>query len=498
VSGSGDTTEPVSGSTEHLDEAVAGAVRGLFGRDAVYTILWAVQLVVAAGVTPLLTRALSAPSFGTVAAATTVMQVLFVLAGFGLYPAIQRQYAAHAPSRDPAKILTFSILIAALMTGVADITGPLWSDLIHFSSYDGPVRIAVFWAGASAVTNSALSLLRSQDRLLAFSTVSLLQSVVAAVTSLLLVTTVADTAGVFLLGQLGVQAAAAAIALILTRPRLFGRGDRAMIQRALVFGVPLIPAVLSTFVLHSSDRLIIQSELGAVAVARYQIAYNYGSLPILMLSVLYTSWMPRIFSLKEGPERAVVIGASRNFLYMLLMPALIGLAVGAPIFLRLWAPPRYMPEQLLLVNAFVLISAIPYTAGLSATRALMAEGRTGFIAMAQGTAAFANVALNFLLIPTYQLVGSAASTFLAFTLLHVLLLVRARTLVPVRPPGVRLRLGLVATAAVAVVTTALPPSDYLLIRFAVILLTLAWFAAIFNKTRTGDERSSTNARQAAP
>jgi O-antigen/teichoic acid export membrane protein len=244
--------------------------------------------------------------------------------------------------------------------------------------------------------------------------------------------------------------------------------------------------------------LIIQSELGAVAVARYQIAYNYGSLPILLLSVLYTSWMPRIFSLKEGPERAAVIGASRNFLYMLLMPALLGLAVGAPVFLRLWAPPRYMPEQLLLVNAVVLISAIPYTAGLSATRALMAEGRTAFIAMAQGTAACANVALNFLLIPAYGLVGSAASTFLAFTLLQMLLLVRARTLVPVRPPRLRLRIGLGATAAATLATTALPPSDYLLIRLAVILLTLAWFAAVFNKTRARDKRPHADVRHAAP
>jgi O-antigen/teichoic acid export membrane protein len=467
-------------SSDQLDHVVAGAVRGLFGRDSVYMIMWAVQLVAAASLTPLLTRTLSASDFGIVVAATAVMEVIFVIAGFGLYSAIQRQYAMGAAGREPAQLLMVSCLAAIVLTAVADITGPYWAAHVGFGSYNGPVRIAVLWAGTSAVTYSALGLLRSQDRLLPFSIVSLLQSVVAQGTSLLLVKEIHATATVFLLGQLSVQIAAAGLALSLAPPRFFRLHDFAMVRRALAFGLPLIPAILCTVVLESADRLILKSQMGPVSVARYQVAYNVGALPMLMLGVLNTSWMPRIFALKAAHERAAVIGASRDLLYILLVPVLIGSAIGAPIILRLWAPSAYDPDGLLLVNAIVLISAIPYTAQLSSSRVLMAEGRTGFIAVAQICTAATNVALNFVLIPYYGLTGSALATLLALGLLHILMRWRARALAPIQPTGIGLVLAVAVTASLVLAFTALPTTGMAAVgRLALAALTVVWFAYTF-------------------
>ncbi|MGY1779754.1 lipopolysaccharide biosynthesis protein [Geodermatophilus sp. SYSU D01036] len=467
-----------------LDDVVSDALRGFFGRDSVYMILWGVQLVAAALVTPLMTRALAAPAFGDVVAANAVMQVAFVLAGLGLYTAIQRRYAQSGGRRDPATLLGFSIVASTGVTVCLELTGPLWAVALGFDAYSGPVRVAVLWAGASAVTNSALALLRSQDRLAAFSTVSLLQSVVAEATSLLLVIGVEPTATMFLLGQLGVQVVAMTVALVMTPPRLPRPRDRAMLGRALAFGLPLVPAVLSTFVLNSADRLMVQSELGATAVARYQVAYNVGALPMLLLGVLNTSWMPRIFSFKESHERAAVIAASRDTLYRLLMPVLVGLAAGAPLVLRIWAPPEYEPETLLMVNAVVLASAIPYTAGLSATRTLMAEGRTGYVALAQGIAGTTNVGLNLVLIPLLGLTGSAAATLVSLGVLHLLMIRRAQTLIRVTRPPTGLLVGLLATGAATLLIATVPAGTGIVARAAVVLAALAWFAFVF-LARTG-------------
>jgi O-antigen/teichoic acid export membrane protein len=471
---------PQAGSS--LDEVVAGAVAGLFGRDSLYMVLWGIQLVAAALVTPLMTRALDIPNFGTVAAANAVMQVVFVIAGFGLYPAIQRHYARGRGKHDSAKVLAIALLAAALVTSSADVTGPLWASHVGFAEYGGPVRLAVLWAGVSAVTNSGLALLRSQDRLLAFGTVSLLQSVVAEATSLALVLTVAATSSMFLVGQLCVQVVAAGVVLLLAPPHMPRLSDRRMVGSAIRFGLPLIPAVLCTFVINSADRLIIQSMLGVVAVARYQVAYNVGALPQMLLGVLNSSWMPRIFSFRVVHERAEVIAASRDLLYVLLMPALVGLAAGAPIVLRIWAPPQYDPDALLLLNAIVLVSAIPYTAALASTRTLMAEGRTGYIAVAQVIAAAANIGLNLLFIGPFGLPGSAAATLLSFMVLHLLLLARAKAVSPMRSPRRVVVLGLVATAAVVLTAAAVPVDSTIAARIVIVLLTLAWFAHVFSRT----------------
>ena len=48
--------------------------------------------------------------------------------------------------------------------------------------------------------------------------------------------------------------------------------------------------------LEASDRLVLQHYLGSAAVARYAVAYNIGAIPILLLGVLDTVWMPRVFA----------------------------------------------------------------------------------------------------------------------------------------------------------------------------------------------------------
>jgi O-antigen/teichoic acid export membrane protein len=465
--------EPVV-TAEQLDATVEHALRGLFGRDSLYLLTWALQLLVGAAVTPLVTRMMGTSEFGSIAAATAIMQVLFVVAGLGLRTAIQRHYAGPDGPAAAARLLLLTIVLAGVVTVVADSTGPLWSRYVGFESYSDTLRLAVYWAGVSAMTNAVLALLRSQDRLLAFSCVSILQSMVAAAAGLLLVL-VRPTATMFLLGQLSMQVVAAVVGLWLAPPKLLRLRDGRLARDALAYGLPLVPAVLCSFVLAAADRLVVQAELGLTAVARYQVAYNVGDLPMLLLGVLSDVWMPRIFALSAAAERDAVLAASWDALYRLLAPVMIGLSIGAPLVLRLWVPPSYRPDDLLLVTAVVIVSAVPYTAGLSARRVLLAEGRTALIAAATGVAAFANIALNLLLVPRYELVGSAAATFLSYGILYGLLLPRVRALLPTRNSPFRL-LQVAAAVVVALVAAVLPTSTtFLVLRGLVVIASILWF-----------------------
>jgi O-antigen/teichoic acid export membrane protein len=461
------------------DERVARALKGLFGRDSLYMAVWALQLVAAATLTPVITRVIGTEEFGTVAAAIAVMQVLFVIAGLGLRTAIQRHYSGPDGAEDARRLLMLTVILATLVTVVIDSTGPVWSNLLGFHSYGGALRLAVYWAGGSAVTNASLALLRSQDRLLAFSCVSVLQSVVATAAGLVLLVVVQPTATMFVLAQVVLQLTALAVALVLAPPKLLRPRDARLARTALVYALPLVPAVLSTFVLSASDRLIVQAELGLTAVARYQIAYNVGDMPMLLLGVLSVSWMPRIFALDAGGERTAVLAASRDALYRLLIPVIVGLAIGSPLVLRIWAPAEYRPNDLQLVTALVIVSAIPYTAGLSARCGLLAAGRTGMIAGATGVAAVSNIVLNLLLVPHFELVGSAVATFLSYAVLHGLLLLRMDAAGRIPRGSPRRLLEVAASAAVALAGAALPTATpYLLLRGLVVVLSVAWFLRV--------------------
>ena len=459
----------------HTDP-VSRALGGLFGRDTVYLVVWTLQLAVAAAATPIVTRILGAEEFGRVAAANAVMQVIFVIAGVGLHTAIQRWYATGNGPAAAARLLSFTIVVATSGTMIADCTGPLWSESLGFDRYGGALRLAVFWAGISAVTNASLALLRSQDRLVAFSAVSLLQSVVAEAASLLLVMLVSRTATAFVLGQLLTQGAATVLALALAPPKLLRRTDRALVSSAMRYAVPLVPAVLCTLVLATSDRLIVQFFMGETAVAHYQIAYNVGSMPIILLGVLSTTWMPRIFALGVADERARVLSASRDALSGLVAPVVIGLCLGAPLLLRIWAPPEYRPDTLLVVTALVVVSAIPYAIGLSHTRTLLAEGRTVAIAASNAVAALANVGLNLALVPRYGLAGAAGATLAAYVALQAMqgLAARAAISLPRSPPSVTVQL--LGAAAGGLLASRLPTTPgWFATRLVLAIGCLAWF-----------------------
>jgi O-antigen/teichoic acid export membrane protein len=432
--------------------AVDHHVARLFGRDSLYMLFAAVQLGAAAALTPAITRLLGPTEFGTTAAALAVMQVLFVVCGFGLQTAIQRAYETERGRETAAKLFALTIVLALTSSAVAAAPAGLWGRPLGLAGDAGSLRLAALWAGASVVTQAGLALLRSHDRLGPFVLVSLLQSLAAEAASLAMVAWREPTAERFLEGRLLAQAVAVAAVVVLVPPRAFGRHDRSLVGVALRFALPLVPAALGNFALGSADRLVLQSLLGPDAVARYQVAYNIASMPMLLLWILTTAWMPRLFALDGDEERAAVLGASRDAVYRLLMPVLTGLALGAPLLLRLWAPPSYRPEDLHLVTSVVAVAAVPFAAQLAVARALLAAGRTTAIAVTTLVASAVNIGLNFVMVPTGGLVGSAAATLVAYTVQWAMLdaVARRSTPLPATTWGLRLRLAGVGVGVTAV------------------------------------------------
>jgi O-antigen/teichoic acid export membrane protein len=456
----------------------------LFGRDSLYMVLWAVQLGCAALLTPVLTRFLGTGEFGTVAAANTVMQVLFVVGGFGLQTAIQRAYARRDGAANARRIVTLAIVLALAVTALALITAAGWARPLGLTGELPALRLAIVWAGLSAVTNASLGLLRSQDRLAAFALVSLVQSAVAEAASLGLVAFLRPGAESFLLGQVLLQAVAVAAGLVLAPPHRLRLADAPMLRAALTYALPLVPAVLGLLILSTADRLMIQAALGADAVARYQVAYNVASGPILLLGVLNTAWMPRFFALAEDGERAAVLAASRDLLYRLLVPLVSGVAIGAPFVLRVWAPPSYRPEELYWVFSLIVVAAVPFAAQLALHRALVAAGRTGVVAIAVCAAAAANLLLNLLLLPPLGLAGAALATTLAYGLLYLGLRRGAAATTPVPAPPTRLRVLIALAVLAGLAAAAVPDTPLLLVvRGALVLGTMIWFFRILSGLR---------------
>jgi O-antigen/teichoic acid export membrane protein len=482
------------GSDRHIipdaqTHPVSQAMHHLFGRDSLYMVLWVLQLVGAAAMTPAITRLLGPAQFGTVAASIAVMQVLFVIGSCGLNVALQRRFADGGGRTAAAGLLTLSLAVAVATTAVSLLTGRWWSPMLGFQGFPLAVQLAVLWAGTSAATATCLSLLRSQDRLAAFATVSFLQSVVAETVALVMLVSLHTTASAFILGELVAQCLALGAGLLLARPRLLRPTDRPLIRSGFRFGIVLIPAFLSGLLLASADRFLLQVQMGAEAVARYQVAYNIGQFPMLILLALDTTWLPRIFALEDSSDRDAVLAASRAALYRLLAPVMLGLSLGAPIVMALWAPPSFRTGDLSFVTAVVIITAAPYAAGASVTRGLLARSATGAVATASVLAVGANIALNLVLIPALGLLGAALATWLAYVLQHLLLLTFSGGRPRLRRPASSWAAHTVLGSTAALAAALLPVGTLgLAFRASLGVGCLAWLARVLWTTASGRQR----------
>ena len=432
------------------------AVRGLFGRDSVYVLLWGLQLLLAAVITPLATRLLSSAAYGRVQVATAIMQVLIIVAGIGLQSAVQRHFQRPDGPRQARKLITLALVLSASTFVIADATGPVWSSLLRLGPYDGAIRYAVGWASLTAVSDAALGLVRSRDQLRVFATISLLQSVVANGLSLLLVAAVAHTPGEFLLGQVLAQALAALLAVATTRPLAPRRSDQALLREAVRYCAGLVPAALASLGTTAAIRLVIEHDLTSTAVARYSVAYNIGTLPTILLVVLDISWMPRIFALSTPEARGSVLATSRDAVYRLLVPTTIAISVAAPLVLTAWVPPDYHVYGLTIVVAILSVSALPVAGLQASTRILLITGHTGTLASRTLLASAAGVALGAVLIPPLGIAGAAVAVLIGAALVHVLIARASARSLELARPAPRLVAELCGAAAIAGLSTLLP------------------------------------------
>jgi len=147
---------------------------------------------------------------------------------------------------------------------------------------------------------------------------------------------------------------------------------------------------------------------------------------------------------------------SRDVLFRLLIPTVLGLGFGAPLVLSVWVPGSYHPAGLVIVIVTISAGAFPVAGYISANRVLLMAGRTFPIGIGTVLAAGFNIICNIILVPLMGIEGSALSTSLAYILLLGLATLFSYRIQTLRRPGFGLLLGCAMAVAVALGCTLLP------------------------------------------
>ena len=442
------------------------ALRGMFTRDFLYLGVSVLQVLLSACVTPILTRRVGVDGYGQLALAVAAMQIIGPLLSFGLPFATQKVFAGEDGNRRARGVLA----VSAVLTGVAWLlvllAAPVWSPAIGLN-HVLDARLAASWGACFALTWTCLAMLRSKDSLRTAIVVGALQSLGAQALGVTLLYAWSPTLTSYLCGVTIGQAAAGLVGLVALRPEWAAVPTIRAHMGALRFGLPMVPQQLAVFILFAGDRIVIRHDLGSGATGRYSVAYNVGSLGVLLLVFVNQAWVPRIYSISDRVERAHLLASSRNAMNLILVPVVFGLAVAAPAVLRLWAPRSFDPSGLTLVVAVVALSTFPYGQFLANVRALMSEGMTGRAALMTLLGATVNVVLNVAMVPAFGITGSAIATVVSYGLLALLTTPPAKSGLEVPTIPVQLAAIVGSGAALALATSVLPTTAmWLVLRLA--------------------------------
>ena len=192
-----------------------------------------------------------------------------------------------------------------------------------------------------------------------------------------------------------------------------------LLKRLLKFGLPYLPAGLSSMLIQGIDRPILGKLTNLETVGIYNACYKLGIFMMLFVNMFQYAWQP--FFLQNAEEKNARDLFSKVLTYFTLASALILVLlslfidniVAIPILhgrtlidSAYWGGLSIVPVILFgyLFNGLYVI----FTAGI------YIEEKSMYIPLITGIGAAVNIGVNFLLIPVWGIMGAAFATLAAY------------------------------------------------------------------------------------
>lgn len=377
---------------------------------------------------PLYTRVFPTAEYGIFTTLTITLMVISTASQLGVNSAVVRSYYDYADKQGRARVFGTAFMLLLASSSVCALAMGLFSrDLSRLVIQSSDLGICFWLLGATLITDGIFSLytseLRAAKKSVAFSIVNIAKLLVTCIAAILFVAVL--KMGVR--GAVTANAISSAISCIAIMPVLIARCDfhysKKEASKLLRFGIPLIPMSLSAAAIASADRYFLLHMCGSAETAKaivgvYALIYNYSNLfRIGIVEPLYLVLLPQIMAVRGSSYADTFYSRILNY-YMLFSGFLILLMTVAYQYVVSRVSGHSYTGSALVVWLILLSLLFIGSTRLLGVGMTFAR-KTSFSAMFYTTAAVINIGLNFLLIPSYQMMGAAIATVSSAAILPV-------------------------------------------------------------------------------
>jgi O-antigen/teichoic acid export membrane protein len=411
-----------------------GRVRGsrLIKTASIYVSGYVLQKAVGFLLIPIWARFLLPEDYGITGTLLAYSGVLSTILALGLPGAAVRHYYDYTDVRRLKGYVTSVTLTQLAFSGATILAlnafGPvLWqrftANTIPFDPY---VRTMLWFTFADLAMQVPVSLYQAQQKAREFVTVQYGRFLLGILTSVLFVIALRMGAEGVLLSQL-VSAAVVAVAVLVLAVRTWFsfQVHWYYVQRALVYGLPLVPHALASWMLQAADRLILERFVSLHEIGLYNFGYTIGMSMQFLVAGINQAWTPHYFRLVRDDPAAQpkIIRSTSGFVALIGGVCLVAVLFSAEV-IYLLMPPSYegaTPYLPPVLTGYFLLGLYYF-----ASTPLFYYRRTGVIPVLTGVSAALNVGANLWLVPTYGAIASAWITLATYGLLCVLTLLVSR------------------------------------------------------------------------
>ena len=201
------------------------------------------------------------------------------------------------------------------------------------------------------------------------------------------------------------------------------------VQKLLRFSVPLIPAAMAYLALGFTDRIFIKEISGSLAeVGIYDMAFKFSAIISLIIVSFQSALAPIIYQQHQDEGTQANLGRIMRLFIAVGTLGVLCLAFFSYETLYIFTQPAYY-EASVLMPIFYL-SVLMTGLGMFSP-GLHLKNKTKYIAIIVIFTAIINVALNYWLIPIFELFGAAIATVISTLINNLALFNIAQKLYPI-------------------------------------------------------------------
>jgi O-antigen/teichoic acid export membrane protein len=211
-------------------------------------------------------------------------------------------------------------------------------------------------------------------------------------------------------------------AAIIVLPKIgYGRSlwpfDRAIIDQALHYGIPIVIGGALGWVGLNASRFIVNDMLGVAAAGLFAVGYGLGQRAAAVAAMLVTAaaFPLAVKSMEQGGSKIAMRQLADNsaLLIAILAPSIIGIYMLRTEIVHLLIASSFQQVTLAVLPLSALAGSIRSLRAHFVDQAFLLHSRTRLMIVVAAIDATATVALSFVFIPHWGLVGAAGATVLA-------------------------------------------------------------------------------------